>query len=74
MTRQIVALRVAAIVFGLMCLAQLTRVVVFPGVEVFVGGHRFPLWPHLVAAVVLAGLVRSGNVLHQPLPRHQDGR
>jgi hypothetical protein len=56
MTRQIVALRVAAIVFGLMCLAQLTRVVVFPGVAVFVGGHRFPLWPHLVAVVVLAGL------------------
>jgi hypothetical protein len=50
MTAKVVALRIAAIVFALMCLAQLTRV------EVFVGGHRFPLWPHVVAAVVLAGL------------------
>jgi hypothetical protein len=56
MNAQVVALRVAAIVFGLMCVAQLTRVVVFPGVEVLVGGHRFPLWVNVIAAVVLAGL------------------
>jgi CBS-domain-containing membrane protein len=56
MRKQVVALRVAGAVFGLMCLAQLTRVLAFPGVVVLVGGYRFPLWPSMVAAVVLGGL------------------
>ena len=56
MKRQVVALRVAAFVFGLMCLAQFTRVVLFPGVDVLVDGHRLPLWVNVVAAVGLGGL------------------
>ena len=56
MHSQIVALRVGGTVFGLICLAQLTRVLLFPAVVVLVGGYRMPLWPSVVAAVVLGGL------------------
>lgn len=56
MNRQVVALRVGGAVFGLMCLAQLTRVLLFPGVVVLVGGYRMPLWPSVLAAAFLGGL------------------
>ena len=54
MSRQILGLRVASIVFGLMGLAQLLRLVIQP--EVLVAGHRVPLWPSVVAVVILGGL------------------
>jgi hypothetical protein len=43
MNSQITGLRVASVVFGLMAIAQLARLVMRP--EVFVAGHRMPLWP-----------------------------
>jgi hypothetical protein len=54
MNRQILGLRVASIVFGLMCLAQLGRLIVQP--EVLVAGYRMPLWPSAAALVALAAL------------------
>jgi hypothetical protein len=54
MNSQILGLRVASIIFGLMSLAQLSRLVIQP--EVFVAGHQMPLWPTLLAFVVLGGL------------------
>ena len=56
MTPQILALRVAGTVFGLMCLAQLARLVVFSGVTVVVADHHLPLWPSALAGIVLAAL------------------
>jgi len=47
-------LRVAATLFGLMSLAQLARVIIRP--EVLVAGHLVPLWPSVLAFVVLAAL------------------
>jgi len=54
MNSQILGLRVASTVFGLMSIAQLLRLVIQP--EVLVAGHRMPLWPSALAAVILAGL------------------
>jgi hypothetical protein len=45
-----VGLRTAAVVFGLVCLAQLFRLLA--GVEVIVAGHVFPLWPSAIAFLV----------------------
>ena len=50
----IVGLRVAAAVFGLVCLAQLLRLVT--QAEVLVAGHRVPLWGSAVA-VIIAGVL-----------------
>ena len=47
-------LRVASILFGVMCLAQLLRVAVRP--EILVAGHLMPLWPSILAAIVLGAL------------------
>ena len=49
-----VGLRVASVVFGLMCLAQMLRLIIRPDVQV--AGHDVPLWPSGLAMVVLAGL------------------
>ena len=54
MNSQILGLRVASAVFGLMSLAQLLRLVIQP--EVLVNGHRMPLWPSALAVVILSGL------------------
>jgi hypothetical protein len=54
MNSQILGLKVAGIIFGLMCLAQLLRVVT--GLEVLVAGHRLPLWPSGLALVILGGM------------------
>jgi hypothetical protein len=54
MNSQTAGLRVAAIVFGLLGLAQLARLVIRP--EVLVAGYPVPLWPSALAAIVLAGL------------------
>lgn len=54
MNSQIIGLRVASIVFGLMSLAQLGRLIIRP--EVLVAGHMMPLWPSALAFVILGGL------------------
>jgi hypothetical protein len=54
MNAQIIGLRVASGVFGLMSLAQLVRLVLRP--DILVAGHTMPLWPSVVAFVILAGL------------------
>jgi hypothetical protein len=54
MNAQITGLKVAAAIFGLMALAQVGRLATQP--DVLVGGAPMPLWPSVVAFVVLAGL------------------
>ena len=54
MNSQITGLRVAGTIFGLMCLAQLARLIIRP--EIIVAGYPMPLWPSMVAVVVLGGL------------------
>jgi len=54
MNSQILGLRVASIVFGLMSVAQLVRFIINP--EVLVSGYRMPLWPSALAFVFLGGL------------------
>jgi hypothetical protein len=54
MNSPMIGLRSAGVVFGLMCLAQILRLVMQPTVQV--AGHLMPLWPSVLAAVILAGL------------------
>ena len=54
MNSQILGLRVAGTIFGLMCLAQLLRLVT--RVEVYVAGHQMPLWPSALGVVIAGGL------------------
>ena len=54
MNSQITGLLVASVVFGLMAIAQLARLLIRP--EVIVGGNAMPLWPSVVAFIVLGGL------------------
>jgi hypothetical protein len=54
MNSRILGLRVAGTIFGLMCLAQLLRLMT--RAQVFVAGHQLPLWASLLAAVILGGL------------------
>ncbi len=54
MNSQIVGLRAASVVFGLMSAAQLIRVLIRP--EVLVAGHLMPLWPSALAFIVLGSL------------------
>ena len=54
MKSQLLGLRVAGILFGLMALAQLGRLIIRP--EVLVAGHHMPLWPSAPALIVLGGL------------------
>ena len=54
MNSQIMGLRVAGIVFGLMSLAQLLRLIIQP--MVVVAGHTMPLWPSVLAFLILASL------------------
>jgi hypothetical protein len=51
---QITGLRVASVVFGLMAIAQLARILIRP--EVLVAGHSMPLWPSVLAFIILGGL------------------
>jgi hypothetical protein len=53
MNSQILGSRVASIIFGLMSLAQLLRLVIQP--EVLVAGRQMPLWPSVLALVILGG-------------------
>lgn len=54
MNSQVMGLRVAGVVFGLMSLAQLLRVIIQP--VVLVAGHMMPLWPSVLAFLILASL------------------
>jgi hypothetical protein len=54
MNPQILGLRVASIVFGLMSVAQLIRLLIRP--EVLVAGYLMPLWPGALAFIILGGL------------------
>ncbi len=54
MDSQILGLRVASVVFGLISIAQLTRLIIRP--EVLVGGYLIPLWPSVLAFLILGGL------------------
>jgi hypothetical protein len=54
MNFQIAGLLVASVMFGLMAIAQLPRLVIRP--EVIVAGYSMPLWPSVVAFIILGGL------------------
>jgi hypothetical protein len=54
MNSPITGLRVASIVFSLIAIAQLARIVIRP--EVLVAGYPMPLWPSVLALVILSGL------------------
>lgn len=54
MNSQTTGLRVASVVFGLMALAQLARLIIRP--EVLVAGYPMPLWPSVLALIILAAL------------------
>jgi hypothetical protein len=54
MNSQMTGLRVASVVFALMVIAQLVRLVIRP--EVLVAGHPMPLWPSVLAFIMLGGL------------------
>ena len=54
MNSQILGLKTAGFVFGLICLVQLLRLVM--GTEVVVAGHQLPLWPSALAFAILGAL------------------
>jgi len=54
MNSQILGLRVASVILGLMSIAQLVRLLIRP--EVLVAGHLMPLWPSALAFVIFGGL------------------
>ena len=54
MKTQIVGLRVASVIFGLITVAQVMRLVIRP--EVLVAGHLMPLWPSALAVVILGSM------------------
>jgi hypothetical protein len=55
MNSQILGFRVASIIFGLMSLAQLLRLGDTTR-GACVAGHPMPLWPSVLALVILGGL------------------
>jgi len=54
MNSQAVGLRVAGIIFTLVCLAQLGRLIIRP--EIIVAGYQMPLWPSAAAALIAGAL------------------
>jgi hypothetical protein len=54
MNSPMTGLRVASVIFGLVCLGQLARVVLH--LEVVVAGHPIPMWASAVAALIAAVL------------------
>jgi ABC-type lipoprotein release transport system permease subunit len=54
MNSQSLGLRVSGTIFGLLALAQLMRLLIQP--EVLVNGYQIPLWPSVLALVVLGGM------------------
>jgi len=54
MRSQIIGLRVAGTIFGIMSIVQLARL--STGFQIFVAGYEMPLWPNAVAFVIMGGL------------------
>ena len=54
MNSQIIGLRVAGTIFGIMCIGQLLRL--FTRFAIVVAGYRLPLWPSIVLLVITGGL------------------
>ena len=54
MKSQILGLRVAGTIFGLVCVAQLLRLAT--RADVIVAGNRLPLWVSALAVVIAGGL------------------
>jgi len=54
MNSQTTGLRAASVVFGLMAIAQLARLLIRP--EVVVASYSMPLWPSVLALIILGGL------------------
>ena len=54
MNSQTTGLRAAIVVFGLMAIAQLARLLIRP--EVVVASYSMPLWPSVLALIILGGL------------------
>ena len=54
MKSQILGLRIAGTIFGVVCLGQLLRLVT--QAEVLVGGRQIPLWLSAVAVVITGSL------------------
>jgi len=54
MRSQINGLKVASIVFGLIAIGQLMRLVARP--EVLVAGSPMPLWPSVLAFIIMGAL------------------
>lgn len=54
MKSQILGLRIASVIFGLISIAHLIRLIIRP--EVLVGGYLIPLWPSALAFLILGGL------------------
>ena len=54
MNAQVIGLRVAGTIFGLMGLAQLARLIIRP--EILVAGYQVPLWPSVIALVIAGGM------------------
>lgn len=54
MKPQIIGMRAASIVFGLMMLVQLARLFLRP--EIIIQGHLLPLWPSALAVLFLGSL------------------
>jgi hypothetical protein len=71
MNSQIIGLRVASVVFGLIALVQLLRLVIQP--DIVVAGHHVPLWPSGIALAVLGSLsawLWSLTRSHTQIPVH----
>ena len=54
MNSQILGLKIAGFIFGLLCLAQLLRLAL--RTEVLVAGNQLPLWPSSLAVVIFGAL------------------
>ena len=54
MNSQIIGLRVAGAIFGIMSIVQLVRLLT--GFQILVAGHELPLWPNAVAFIIMGGL------------------
>jgi hypothetical protein len=54
MNSQVLGLRVAGTVFGLLFFGPLLRLAT--GTEIVIGGHPMPYWPSALGCVVLGGL------------------
>jgi hypothetical protein len=54
MNSRIIGLRVAGSIFGIICIAQLVRLLT--GFQILIAGYELPSWPNKVAFVILGGL------------------